>query len=211
MSRLFARRHTTARPSTVTAEEQLQQQGWRRRHQPEQYPRDHEDEYNDYADGSYEHPATAYSSLLDPSSDILTSPVNPSSTHPHSPTSFAIPMRRRAVSASAARTLGGERPWLFAASTEGGYGGVGRRPPNKLVKDPSGSARPSFSVEISDSDGEKDGASAAAVTTTAAAAGASWKGKAMLRRRLSKLKELYRRGDGDGEATEVMKGGNVVV
>ncbi|KAK3694814.1 hypothetical protein B0T22DRAFT_437864 [Podospora appendiculata] len=60
----------------------------------------------------------------------------------------------------------------YRLSTEG----AGERPPTrKLVKDPNGSGRPSFSLELSDSDTEKD--------------------KGLVRRQIARLKELYRRAE----------------
>jgi hypothetical protein len=46
-------------------------------------------------------------------------------------------------------------------------------PTRKLVKDMNGSGRPSFSLELSDTDAEKE--------------------KSIVRRQIAKLKELYRR------------------
>jgi len=66
------------------------------------------------------------------------------------------------------------RSWLTAA--EGRPSWTGERPPTrKLVKEQNGSGRPSFSLELSDSDVEKD--------------------KGIVRRQIARLKELYRRTD----------------
>ncbi|KAK3363332.1 hypothetical protein B0T25DRAFT_562354 [Lasiosphaeria hispida] len=64
------------------------------------------------------------------------------------------------------------RPWLGAA--EGRPSWTGERPPTrKLVKGPGSAGRPSFSLELSDSDGEKD--------------------KGIVRRQIARLKGLYSR------------------
>ncbi|KAK3336665.1 hypothetical protein B0T19DRAFT_46287 [Cercophora scortea] len=60
----------------------------------------------------------------------------------------------------------------YRLSTEGS---AERPPTRKLVKDPNGSGRPSFSFELSDSDTEKD--------------------KGLVRRQIARLKELYRRAE----------------
>ncbi len=58
----------------------------------------------------------------------------------------------RRADAGAAPVAGGARKWLSAdARRRASWAGAG--PGKKLVKDPSGSARPSFSVEIADGDG----------------------------------------------------------
>ncbi|KAK4125329.1 hypothetical protein N657DRAFT_680060 [Parathielavia appendiculata] len=64
------------------------------------------------------------------------------------------------------------RWWLVTAESRPSW--TAERPPaRKLVKDMNGSGRPSFSLELSDNDAEKE--------------------KGMVRRQLSRLKDLYRR------------------
>lgn len=64
------------------------------------------------------------------------------------------------------------RPWLGVAERRMSW--PGERPPTrKLVKEMNGSGRPSFSLELSDSDGEKE--------------------KGIVQRQIAKLKALYRR------------------
>jgi hypothetical protein len=66
------------------------------------------------------------------------------------------------------------RSWLAAAESRPSW--TGERPPaRKLVKEQNGSGRPSFSLELSESDVEKD--------------------KGIVRRQIARLKELYRRSD----------------
>ena len=73
---------------------------------------------------------------------------------------------------SSPQVLMAARHWSAAA--EGRPSWTCERPPTrKLVKDPNGSGRPSFSLELSDSDAEKD--------------------KSLMRRQIDRLKELYRR------------------
>ncbi|KAL2147051.1 hypothetical protein VTI28DRAFT_933 [Corynascus sepedonium] len=63
---------------------------------------------------------------------------------------------------------------LWMAAAESGSSWVVERPPTrKLIKEMNGSGRPSSSFELSDSDAEKE--------------------KGVVRRHLSKLKDLYRR------------------
>jgi len=72
------------------------------------------------------------------------------------------------------------RRWLSAAENHR-HSWTGERPPTrKLVKEPHGSGRPSFSLELnsSDSDGEKD--------------------KGLVRRQFDRLKGLYRRDEKPG-------------
>lgn len=65
------------------------------------------------------------------------------------------------------------RSWLAVVENRPSWTGE-RSPTRKLVKDMNGSCRPSSSQELSDSDAEKE--------------------KGVVRRQLSKLRELYRRG-----------------
>jgi hypothetical protein len=95
----------------------------------------------------------AYSSLLDPAT-----------SEEHEP---GQQLRYRASPADYH-----SRSWLGAAERRPSW--TAERPPTrKLVKDMNGSGRPSFSLELSDSDAEKD--------------------KGIVRRQLARLKELYRR------------------
>ncbi|GAB1311682.1 hypothetical protein MFIFM68171_01892 [Madurella fahalii] len=64
------------------------------------------------------------------------------------------------------------RPWLTAAESRSSWTGD-RLPTRKLVKDMNGSGRPSFSLELSDTNAEKE--------------------KGIVRRQIARLKELYRR------------------
>ncbi|KAK1758641.1 hypothetical protein QBC47DRAFT_358472 [Echria macrotheca] len=64
------------------------------------------------------------------------------------------------------------RSWLAVAESRPSGE---RPPPRKLVKDQNGSGRPSFSLELSDSDAEKD--------------------KGLVRRQIARLKGLYRRAE----------------
>ncbi|KAK4102981.1 hypothetical protein N658DRAFT_331048 [Parathielavia hyrcaniae] len=64
------------------------------------------------------------------------------------------------------------RWWLVAAENRPSWT-ADRPPARKLIKDMNGSGRPSFSLELSDSDAEKE--------------------KGIVRRQLARLKELYRR------------------
>jgi hypothetical protein len=96
---------------------------------------------------------SAYSSLLDPSISAQEQPGG------HS--------RGRTTPADYQT-----RPWLAAAESRPSW--TGERPPTrKLVKDMNGSSRPSFSLEISNSDTEKE--------------------RGVVRRQLARLMELYRR------------------
>lgn len=65
------------------------------------------------------------------------------------------------------------RPWLGTAENRTSWNGE-RQPPRKLVKDQNGSGRPSFSLELSDSDGEH-------------------KEKGIVRRQIDRFRHLYRR------------------
>lgn len=62
------------------------------------------------------------------------------------------------------------RSWLAVAESRPSGE---RPPPRKLVKEQNGSGRPSFSLELSDSDAEKE--------------------RGLVRRQFARLKELYRR------------------
>lgn len=101
-------------------------------------------------------PNSAYSSLL-----------NPVSSHQH------LPQHRRTKSSpSGLRRSPDSRPWLLSAAV--GSRTSGDRPPaRKLVKEPGGSSRPSFSLELPDDDAEKE--------------------KGFLGRGIDRLKGLYRR------------------
>ncbi|KAK4042503.1 hypothetical protein C8A01DRAFT_33444 [Parachaetomium inaequale] len=96
---------------------------------------------------------SAYSSLLDPSISAQDQPGGHSRGRT-SPADYH------------------SRPWLAAAEVRPSWNGE-RPPTRKLVKDMNGSGRPSFSLELSDSDNEKD--------------------KGVVRRQLARLRELYRR------------------
>ena len=96
---------------------------------------------------------SAYSSLLDP---------GVSATQP--------PGQRHRDRSSAAEYHA--RSWLAVVETRPSW--TGERPPTrKLVKDMNGSGRPSFSLDLSDSDAEKE--------------------KGIVRRQLARLKVLYKR------------------
>jgi hypothetical protein len=101
-------------------------------------------------------PNSAYSSLLDP--------VSP------------LPQHRRTKSSLSGLRRQQDPSWPWLLNAAAGSRTSGERPPaRKLVKDPGGSARPSFSLELSDSDAEKE--------------------KGIFGRGFDRLKELYRRGE----------------
>lgn len=113
---------------------------------------------------------SGYSSLLGPSSSTYQSPER---RH----------RRTKSTPVLAAGVLQDHhpRPWLSAAESQRSgrrtSSSAGERPPaRKLVKEPggAGSARPSFSLELSDSDGEKE--------------------KGPIGRGIDRLKELCRKG-----------------
>ncbi|KAK0729965.1 hypothetical protein B0H67DRAFT_638523 [Lasiosphaeris hirsuta] len=131
----------------------------------------------------------AYLSLLDRDDDAahdgspeaaadgVTAAVDQVAAAPPPPTLAPLWLqpRRRGKSSSwpyEANAAMASRPWLGAA--EGRPSWTGERPPTrKLVKDPGSAGRPSFSLELSDSDGEKD--------------------KGIVRRQITRLKGLYYR------------------
>jgi len=97
--------------------------------------------------------SSAYSSLLDPGVSVM---QQPSQRH------------RDGTSAAEYHS----RSWLAVVENRSSW--TGERPPTrKLVKDMNGSGRPSFSLDLSDSDGEKE--------------------KGIVRRQLARLKVLYKR------------------
>ena len=122
-------------------------------------------------------PISGYSSLLNPVSSI--EPVEQPRHHyrrrrRHTGSSSAgWPSLGMVTGSGSGGSHQDSRPWLSAVEARPSW--TGERPPaRKLVKEPgSGSARPSFSVELSDSDDEKD--------------------KGFLRRSFGRLKDLYRR------------------
>ena len=111
------------------------------------------------------HHDSAYSSLLDPMMRATEPPEHrrTKSTPGAWMQGFATSGQQQDIS---------HRAWLSAAERRPSWTGE-RPPPRKLVKDPNGSGRPSFSVELSDSDGERE--------------------KGVLRRQLSRLRSFYRR------------------
>lgn len=94
-----------------------------------------------------------YSSLLDPTASTQQQPGG----------------RARAKTSPADHL---SRPWLATAENRSSWTGE-RAPSRKLVKDMNGSGPPSFSIELSDTDAEKE--------------------KGIVRRQIARLKELYRR------------------
>ncbi|KAK4108773.1 hypothetical protein N656DRAFT_783739 [Canariomyces notabilis] len=97
---------------------------------------------------------SAYLSLLEPPASTQQQPSSGRAWHRPSPSDHL------------------SRPWLTAAESRRSSTGE-RVPTRKLVKDMNGSGRPSFSLELSDTDAEKE--------------------KSIVRRQIAKLKELYRR------------------
>jgi hypothetical protein len=123
-------------------------------------------------------PNSAYLSLLDPDHDH-------ENGHGHEHESGAVAsasvQRRPSTRHRRLRSLPQEamssRSWL-AAATESRSSWTGERPPGgrKLVKEnQNGTGRPSFSLELSDSDVEKE--------------------KGIVRRQIARLKEFYRRAE----------------
>lgn len=102
-------------------------------------------------DHDEEDPASAYSSLLDQDDPATTA------TSGHS----ALPQRSLSLRYQHRRTK--SSPKVYTAATQNAVvrrqpSWTGERPVRKLVKEPTaGSARPSFSVEISDGDGDGGG------------------------------------------------------
>lgn len=86
-----------------------------------------------------------------------------------------IPVRRPSGRRGAGQAAAGDypaRPWLAAAENRPSWAGD-RPPTRKLVKDMNGSGRPSFSLELSNSEPEQE--------------------RGLVRRQIARLKELYRR------------------
>ena len=114
-------------------------------------------------DSLHDHHDSAYSSLLDPMMRATEPPE-----HRRTKSTPGAWMQGLATSGQDIP----QRTWLSTAERRPSWTGE-RPPPRKLVKDPNGSGRPSFSVELSDSDGEKE--------------------KGVLRRQLTRLRSFYRR------------------
>jgi hypothetical protein len=110
-------------------------------------------------------PESAYSSLLTPADRSSSS--SPTSMQPRPYTVILTNQPRRSDS---------QRSWLGALESRR-YSAGERPAPRKLVKDPSGSGRPSFSVEIADGDVS------------------SGRGGGRLRRKLARLRMYLRRED----------------
>lgn len=144
--------------------------------------------YDDYDDVDPSDPNSAYSSLLSEHDFAYDNQNHHHSHHASEDPVLAAPpprprqqpqqQHRRAKSSPtpAAWAAGSEfsatRPWLSTAESRTSW--TGERPPTrKLVKDPNGSGRPSMSIELSDSDGEKE--------------------KGIVKRGFEKLRDLYRR------------------
>ena len=151
--------------------------------------------YDDYDDVDPSDPNSAYSSLLSEHDFAYDDDYNNNNNHHHrqqqrtseDPVLAAPPPRprqqppqqhRRAKSSptpsgwAAGYEFSASRPWLSTAESRTSW--TGERPPTrKLVKDPNGSGRPSMSIELSDSDGEKE--------------------KGIMKRGFEKLRDLYRR------------------
>lgn len=115
-------------------------------------------------DSSDKHHDSAYSSLLDPMMRATEPPE-------HRRTKSTPSAWMQGFATSGQQDIS-HRAWLSTAERRPSWTGE-RPPPRKLVKDPNGSGRPSFSVELSDSDGEKE--------------------KGVLRRQLTRLRSFYRR------------------
>lgn len=127
-------------------------------------------------------PNSAFSSLLNPAAAthaLAQGPEQGKLSHKRSRSSASL------LTAAAHDQLH-SRPWLSLAVAERTNSWTGDRPPTrKLVKDPgsAGSARPSFSHELSDHGEESCGA-------------AKERGPGMMRRGLERIRELYRREKG---------------
>ncbi|CCC10310.1 hypothetical protein SMACR_02886 [Sordaria macrospora] len=115
-------------------------------------------------DSSDNHHDSAYSSLLDPMVRAMEPPE-------HRRTKSTPGAWIQGFATSGQQDIS-HRTWLSTAERRPSWTGE-RPPPRKLVKDPNGSGRPSFSVELSDSNGEKE--------------------KGVLRRQLTRLRSFYRR------------------
>ena len=139
--------------------------------------------YDDYADVDPSDPNSAYSSLLSEHDFAYDNHHDHNHHTSEDPVLAAPPPRRRqqhrrAKSSptpagwAAGYEFSASRPWLSTAESRTSW--TGERPPTrKLTKDPNGSGRPSMSIELSDSDGEKD--------------------KGIVKRGFEKLRDLYRR------------------
>ncbi|KAL0474359.1 hypothetical protein QR685DRAFT_549150 [Neurospora intermedia] len=143
MSRIFGRRSTSLKLMSP----------------PDSMPLS-EQEHHNSSDNPHD---SAYSSLLDPMVRAMEPPE-----HRRTKSTPSGWMQGFATSGQDVS----HRTWLSAAERRSSSTGE-RPPPRKLVKDPNGSGRPSFSVELSDSDGEKK--------------------KGVLRRQLIRLRSFYRR------------------
>ncbi|KAK3935233.1 hypothetical protein QBC46DRAFT_397949 [Diplogelasinospora grovesii] len=112
-----------------------------------------------------EDPHSAYSSLLDPAT------VSANQQQQHQP------HRRAKSSPTNDYPTTSTRPSRWLGDSRSSWTGGERPPTRKLVKDPNGSGRPSFSLELLDS------------------VAAAEKDKGIVWRHIARLKELYRRAD----------------
>ena len=138
-----------------------------------------------------EDPNSAFSSLLDPVTTVrrTAAPEQPEKP-PHRRTKSSPGLLTSSTTTDNPSPSLSSRPWLNLVVAERQTSWTGERPPTrKLVKDPGsgGSARPSFSHELSDqadeSDGKVDGKERGG-------------GVRLVRRGVERIRELYRREKG---------------
>ncbi|EOO03082.1 hypothetical protein UCRPA7_1410 [Phaeoacremonium minimum UCRPA7] len=105
-----------------------------------------------------EDPASAYSSLLDQDDPAV---AEHQAAAAAAAAASAFPQRSQSLRYQHRRTKSSPKVYTAAAQTaviRRQPSWTGERPVRKLIKEPTaGSARPSFSVEISDGDGDGDG------------------------------------------------------
>ncbi|KAJ9145563.1 hypothetical protein NKR19_g6057 [Coniochaeta hoffmannii] len=139
-----------------------------------------------------EDPNSAFSSLLNPVTTIHRTAAPEQPEKPSRRRSKSSPVLLSTSSTATADIQSpslSSRPWLNLVVAERQTSWTGERPPTrKLVKDPGsgGSARPSFSHELSnqadESDGKEDGKERG--------------GAGLVRRGVERIRELYRREKG---------------
>ena len=117
---------------------------------------------------------SAYLSLLDHDHDPDNDPDHDPKADGSGPVQQRRPARHRRLKSLPQEAMA-SRSWLTAAESRPSW--TGERPPaRKLVKEnQNGSGRPSFSLELSDSEVDKE--------------------KGIVRRQIARLKELYRRAE----------------
>lgn len=172
------------------------------RHQTQRLQRRRNHYY--YINGTLTPAPAAASSPLPTSPHVLSAPSPPRAVNPGHPHG-----RSKSYPASSSFSSGHAPSWLllggggaaaaFADAKRQSWTGE-RRETRKLQKDhPVGSARPGFTVEIGDGD---DDGGAAFSSAAAAAERDGARGSVLgVRRKMERLKGLYRRGDKDVEVT----------